>query len=64
MNRSLHVTRFAKIRLIASERNCGYSPFLLSKSIRVDFLFSSNKKNMSLLLYIHIVVIAGELSKD
>ena len=57
----IHVTRFAKVRLIASKRNCGYSPFLLSKLILVDFLFSSNKKKM---LYIHILVIAGELSKD
>ena len=57
------MTGFAKICLIAGERNCGYSPFLLAKSIFVDFLFSSNMKNMTLLLYIHIVIIVGELLK-
>ena len=53
-----------KNRLIAGERNCGYSPFLSAVSSFVDFLFSSNMKNMTLLLYIHIVIIVGELSKD
>ena len=58
----IYVTRFAKVRLIAGERNCSSRPFLSAKSIFVDFLFSSKiKKNMTLLQYIHI---AGELSKD
>ena len=36
---------------------------LSAKSIFVDFLFSSKIKNMTLLLYIHIATIAGELPK-
>ena len=56
------MTRFAKIRLIAGYRNCSYSPFLSARSIFVDFLFISNIKNMTLLIF--TVIIAGELSKD
>ena len=39
---------FAKIRLITSEHNCSYSPFLSAKTIFVDFIFGfKNKKNDS-----------------
>ena len=37
-----------------------YRPFLSTKSSFVNFLFSSK---MTLLLYIHIVIIAGDLLK-
>ena len=40
----VYVTRFAKLRLIAGERNCSYSPFLSGTSVFVDFLFSSKTK--------------------
>ena len=57
-------TGFAKIRLITGERNFSYSPFLLGKSLFVDFIFSSKIKSITLLLYIYLVIIAGELYKD
>ena len=42
------MTGFAKNGLIVGVRNCNYSQFSSVKSSFVDFLFSSNIKNMML----------------
>ena len=60
---SVNVTRFAKTGLIAGIRNYSYSPFSSAKYIFVDFLFSSKIKNMMLMLYVHTIIIPGELYK-
>ena len=57
------MTRFAKTRLNAGVRNSSYSPFSLAKYIFVDFLFSSKIQNMTLMLYVHTIIILGELYK-
>ena len=58
---TIYVTRFAKTGLIAGVCNCSYSPFSSAKYIFVDFLFSSKIKNMTLMLYVHTIIIPGEL---
>ena len=57
------MTGFRKTHLIAGVRNSSYSLFLPAKSIFVDFLFSSKIKNMTLMLYVHTIIILGELYK-
>ena len=59
----IYVTGFAKTSLIAGIRNCSYSPFSSAKLFFVDFLFSSKIKNMALMLYVHTIIIPGELYK-
>ena len=59
-----NVTGFGKTRLIAGVRNSSYSPFSPAKLIFVDFLFSSKIKNMTLMLYVHTIIILGELYKS
>ena len=50
----LFVTGFAKIRLIAGDHNCSYSPLLWGKSLFVDFLFSSKIKTYDCpVIYLH-----------
>ena len=55
--------RICKNGLIAGESNCSYSLFSTAKSIFVNFLFSSNK-NITLMLYVHTIILPGELSKE
>ena len=57
------MTGFGKTRLIAGVRNSSYSPFSPAKYFFVDFLFSSKMKNMMLMLYVHTIIILGELYK-
>ena len=57
------MTGFSKTGLIASVHNCSYSPFSSAKSLFVDFLFSSKIQNMTFLLYVHTIIIPGELIK-
>ena len=59
----IYVTGFAKTGLITGIRNCSYSSFLSAKSIFVDFLLNSKIQNMTLLLYVHTIIILGELYK-
>ena len=60
----IYVTGFGKTRLIAGVRNSSYSPFSRAKLIFVDFLFSSKIKNMTLMLYVHTIIILGKLYKS
>ena len=60
---STYVTGFGKTRLIAGVRNSSYSPFSSAMYIFVDFLFCSKIKNMTLMLYVHTIIILGELYK-
>ena len=39
------------------------APFSSAKSIFFDFLFSSKMQNMTPLLYVHTIIIPGELYK-
>ena len=54
------MTGFAKTGLIAGICNCSYSLFSSEKSVFVDFLFSSKIQNMTLLVYVHTIIILGE----
>ena len=58
-----YVTGFAKTGLIAGVRNYSYSPFSSAKYIFVDFFFSSKIKNIMPMLYVHTIIILGELYK-
>ena len=56
----INVTGLSKTGLISGVRNCSYSAFSSAKSSFVDFLFSSKIQNMTLLLYLHTIIIPGE----
>ena len=58
------MTGFAKIRLIAGECNCSYSQFCHGSHFLSIMFLGQKIKSMTLLLYIYIVIIEGELSKD
>ena len=59
----VYVTGFAKTGLIAGVRNCSYSPFSSAKVNFCRFLFSSKIKNMTLMLYVHTIIIPGSSIK-
>ena len=42
----VYVTEFAKICLIAGERNCSYSAFLPGKSLNMSIFFLVQKSNL------------------
>ena len=63
MQKSVYVIGFAKTHLIAGVRNSSYSPFSSAKYCFVDLLFSSKIQNMTFMLYVHTIIIVGELYK-